>query len=304
MPRRAFTGSALAHAAIAVFLFTVAGPPAVNRTGVQAISVYVPARPVRRIRPLRGPRRVFRLPEPQAYRSKLVAVEKFIEPAPFRAIVPEEAPPSPMPVPEIRPPEPVPANAVAAPAGFKLSSAPAPMPRHTGSFDAPASAPVRDVRVISEPGGFASIAAAATPRTAAGSVRAGAFANPEPPRPPASPVPRVTAAEFGSMEARTGPSPKPPPHESGATPLEIVDKPRPEYSREARRLKLEGSVLLEACFSALGQVRVLRILRGLGHGLDENAAQAAAGIRFRPAMDHGRPVDTVASVRIDFQLAY
>lgn len=115
----------------------------------------------------------------------------------------------------------------------------------------------------------------------------------------------VAASQFGSMTAaapRSGKTTSGP--RSRAIPLEILRKPRPEYSNEARALQLEGEVLLEALFGAGGDVRVLRIVRGLGHGLDENAARAASAIRFRPAMEDGKPVDTVADVRIEFQLAY
>jgi TonB family protein len=88
------------------------------------------------------------------------------------------------------------------------------------------------------------------------------------------------------------------------TPLEILDKPRPTYSEEARRLQIEGEVVLEALFSASGRIRVTRVVHSLGHGLDENAIQAAAGIRFRPATDNGSPRDMLAVVRVAFQLAY
>jgi TonB family protein len=88
------------------------------------------------------------------------------------------------------------------------------------------------------------------------------------------------------------------------TPLEILDKPRPAYSAEARRLQIEGEVVLEALFSANGRIRVMRVVNSLGHGLDENAIRAAAGIRFRPATEDGSPRDMVAVVRIAFQLAY
>jgi TonB family protein len=87
------------------------------------------------------------------------------------------------------------------------------------------------------------------------------------------------------------------------TALEILSKPRPAYSDAARRLGLQGDVLLEAEFEASGHVQVLRVICGLGHGLDENAMLAADGIRFRPATVNGSPVDTVATVRITFQLA-
>lgn len=86
--------------------------------------------------------------------------------------------------------------------------------------------------------------------------------------------------------------------------IEILDKPRPAYSEEARRLKIEGEVVLEALFAASGEVRVQRLIRGLGHGLDQNAIQAAEHIRFRPAMRGGRPADLVATVQISFHLAY
>jgi TonB family protein len=62
--------------------------------------------------------------------------------------------------------------------------------------------------------------------------------------------------------------------------------------------------LIQAVFEASGRIRVLRIVRGLGHGLDENAVTAANAIRFRPAGHGGQAADTVAVVRIQFQLAF
>lgn len=88
------------------------------------------------------------------------------------------------------------------------------------------------------------------------------------------------------------------------SPVEIVFKPRPEYTTEARMLRLEGEVLLEVLFPASGKAQVLRVVRGLGHGLDEAAAAAAQQIRFRPARRGGVPVDARAIVHIIFQLAY
>jgi TonB family protein len=87
------------------------------------------------------------------------------------------------------------------------------------------------------------------------------------------------------------------------TAAQILDKPRPAYTDEARRMKIEGEVQLEVLFRASGEVDILRVVRGLGHGLDENAAQAARTIRFLPAKREGRPVDSTATVHIIFQLA-
>jgi outer membrane biosynthesis protein TonB len=69
-------------------------------------------------------------------------------------------------------------------------------------------------------------------------------------------------------------------------------------------LGIEGEVLVEALFPALGPARVLRLIRGLGHGLDENAEAAAQSIRFRPATRAGQPVDSTAVVHIVFQIAF
>ncbi len=90
-----------------------------------------------------------------------------------------------------------------------------------------------------------------------------------------------------------------------AQPVEITYKPRPLYTDEARNLKIEGDVLLEAVFTASGQVEVQRVVRGLGHGLDESAISAARAIRFKPARTaDGQPVDSTATVHIVFELAY
>jgi TonB family protein len=68
-------------------------------------------------------------------------------------------------------------------------------------------------------------------------------------------------------------------------------------------LGVEGEVVLEVLFGADGEVRVKRMLRGLGHGLDERAVEAASLINFLPARRDGKAVDIVATVRIQFQLA-
>ena len=88
------------------------------------------------------------------------------------------------------------------------------------------------------------------------------------------------------------------------TSVEILFKPNPAYTEEARGLKLEGEVLLEVSFSASGQLHVNRVVRGLGHGLDENAIAAANKIRFKPALRNGQPVDSTAIVHVVFQIAY
>jgi TonB family protein len=86
-------------------------------------------------------------------------------------------------------------------------------------------------------------------------------------------------------------------------PVEIISKPRPVYTEEGRKLKIEGEVLLEVVFSANGQIRIMKLVRGLGHGLDESAVRAAEKIQFKPAVKDGQPTDSQAVLHIAFQLA-
>ncbi|HVN19636.1 MAG TPA: energy transducer TonB [Dongiaceae bacterium] len=86
-------------------------------------------------------------------------------------------------------------------------------------------------------------------------------------------------------------------------PAEILSKPTPTYTDEARAKRIEGEVLLEVIFEASGKLRVVRIVRGLGHGLDDAAVRAAEQIRFKPALKDGQPSDSMAVVHIIFQLA-
>ena len=86
-------------------------------------------------------------------------------------------------------------------------------------------------------------------------------------------------------------------------PAEILSKPTPAYTEEARRMRVEGEVLLEVVLEASGRVHVMRIVRGLGHGLDESAVRAAEQISFKPAMRDGQPSDSTAVLHIIFQLA-
>jgi TonB family protein len=92
--------------------------------------------------------------------------------------------------------------------------------------------------------------------------------------------------------------------DSGTSQVDILSKPRPEYTAEGRALKLEGDVVIDLVFLANGSVQVNHVVSGLGHGLDESAVQAAQQIKFKPAKRDNEAVDFPARVRIEFQLAY
>jgi TonB family protein len=87
------------------------------------------------------------------------------------------------------------------------------------------------------------------------------------------------------------------------TNIEVISKPPVQYTSEARQLRIEGDVVLKVTFTAAGQVVINGVLRGLGHGLDEEARRVASQIRFRPATKGGQAVDATTTITITFQLA-
>ncbi len=114
---------------------------------------------------------------------------------------------------------------------------------------------------------------------------------------------QVQGAGFGQTETAAAPQPRtaaetPPPTRA----VVILFKPHPAYTAAARARHLEGDIWLSVIFLASGRVRVLRVVRGLGAGLDGSAMAAARSIRFRPARRRGQPVDFAARIRIRFRL--
>jgi TonB family protein len=115
----------------------------------------------------------------------------------------------------------------------------------------------------------------------------------------------VRQGGFGDADVVAASQPKPKSAEPvvKTLPAEITFKPRPLYTDEGRQLKIEGEVLLDVVFSATGQIRIVKVVRGLGHGLDESAVRAAEKIQFKPALRDGHPADFEAVLHIVFQLA-
>jgi TonB family protein len=91
--------------------------------------------------------------------------------------------------------------------------------------------------------------------------------------------------------------------EPAFTPPVVISEPKAQYTSEAQAQHVEGEVTLQVRFLASGQVEVLRVVSGLGHGLDEQARHVAENIRFKPALKNGQPVDHVTLIHITFQLA-
>ena len=116
----------------------------------------------------------------------------------------------------------------------------------------------------------------------------------------------IRESGFGASEVAPSSRSSAPAQESTTAkvvPAEILSKPTPVYTDEARAQHIEGEVLLEVVFEASGRLRVLKVVHGLGHGLDDSAVRAAEQIRFKPALRNGQPSDSTAVVHIIFQLA-
>jgi TonB family protein len=86
------------------------------------------------------------------------------------------------------------------------------------------------------------------------------------------------------------------------TPAVLQWKAEPEYSEEARRAKLQGTVVLRIVVDARGQATGIEIARSLGLGLDERAVEAVKRWRFRPALQNGKAVPSNAIVEVNFRL--
>ena len=89
----------------------------------------------------------------------------------------------------------------------------------------------------------------------------------------------------------------------GTTPPRAVSVGNPEYSELARRKRIQGVVVLSTLVNERGEPTDIRVERGLGYGLDENAMRAVSQYRFRPAMDAaGKPVAVRIAVEVSFRL--
>jgi periplasmic protein TonB len=81
-----------------------------------------------------------------------------------------------------------------------------------------------------------------------------------------------------------------------------VSTPDPEYTQEARNAKTEGTCILWMIVDQQGHPRDIRVVRGLGFGLDARAIEAVKQWRFQPAMKDGQPVNVQISVEVGFHL--
>ena len=82
----------------------------------------------------------------------------------------------------------------------------------------------------------------------------------------------------------------------------VLFAPEPEFSEEARKAKAAGNVLVYLQVDAQGRPTHVRVLRGIGLGLDEKAVEAVRQYKFKPALENGKPVPVEMNVEVNFQI--
>jgi TonB family protein len=89
---------------------------------------------------------------------------------------------------------------------------------------------------------------------------------------------------------------------SGIEPPRLLREVRADYTEDARRRNISGEVVLEIVVRRDGSVGDVRVLQGLGGGLNDRAVQAVRQWRFAPAQRRGTPVDVIVEVAVEFKL--
>jgi TonB family protein len=290
--RRGWNLSLLLHGIVVVVLLTLTLPAPVAPK-YRATPLYLPVTKVA----------VVNFPKPRTSavaRPQALPISQAMPPIPYANATPVLV--AAAEIPQLHMPPVAPALPTSALPAIVLPEAAAPrrVEVHTGSFEGPSSSAAPPAVKI-QTGAFDSAAnlAAKTSRASASSASFGDSVFAQPARPEAN---RISSTQFDTVAAAATPR-HGAANPSAYAPIEILAKPKPVYTDEARRLRIQGEVVLEVLFRASSQVYVLRVVRGLGHGLDDSAQRAALGIRFHPAAEGGRAVDSVATVKIEFQLA-
>lgn len=88
----------------------------------------------------------------------------------------------------------------------------------------------------------------------------------------------------------------------GVSAPQLIYQVEPEFSEEARKAKVAGNVLVTLIVDTNGKPQRVRVLRGIGMGLDEKAVEAVRQYKFKPAMAGGQPVMVEVNIDVNFQI--
>ena len=89
---------------------------------------------------------------------------------------------------------------------------------------------------------------------------------------------------------------------SGIDPPRLLREIKADYTEDARQRGLSGEVVMEIVVRRDGSVGDVKILQGLGGGLNDRAVQAVRQWRFSPAHKLGEAVDVMVEVSVEFRL--
>ena len=82
----------------------------------------------------------------------------------------------------------------------------------------------------------------------------------------------------------------------------VIHRVDPEYTDEALDAKLQGTVVLSMVVSIDGAPGEIKVVRGLGKGLDEKAIECLRQWRFAPALEHGDPIPMKVTFEMNLRL--
>ena len=88
----------------------------------------------------------------------------------------------------------------------------------------------------------------------------------------------------------------------GVAPPKAIYSPDPEYDKNARKRKYQGTCLLSMIVDADGRPADIKVVRALGEGLDAKAVEAVSTWKFEPATKDGKPVAVFINVEVSFRL--
>jgi TonB family protein len=88
----------------------------------------------------------------------------------------------------------------------------------------------------------------------------------------------------------------------GPTKPRPIYAPDPEYSEQARKAGVQGTITLKVTVDANGDVADVKLVKGMGSGLDEKAIEAVRTWKFRPGTEDGTPVRSEIDVEVSFHL--
>ncbi len=90
---------------------------------------------------------------------------------------------------------------------------------------------------------------------------------------------------------------------NGVTAPVPIEQPAPAYTEAARSARVEGVMAIQAIVRSDGRLAAAKLVRRLGHGLDESALNTLVkDWRFKPGRLNGQPVDVPARIEITFRL--